>query len=130
MPQVMASTDVIEVFSLERIGEACKQFGLEQGLAMDIKSGYDFALAADRAKCWAAIEKEKPTLVIGSPPCTLFSRLQQLKKHMYADSREWMMKFQERTQQAKRYVQFFWSSFTTTSAARVGSTSTSTRGSP
>ena len=45
-------------------------------------------------------------LVIGSPPCTLFSRLQELNKHMYKDSREWMAKFQERMQQAKRYVKF------------------------
>ena len=73
---------------------------------MDIKNGYDFDLAADRAKCWAAIEREKPTLVIGSPPCTLFSRLQELNKHMYKVSREWMVNFQDRMQQAKRYVKF------------------------
>ena len=47
----MASVDVMEVFSPACVGKACKQFGLEQGLAMDIKSGYDFDLAADRAKC-------------------------------------------------------------------------------
>lgn len=79
MSAQMASVDVMEVFSPERVGKACKQFGLEQRLAMDIKSGYDFDLAADRARCWAAIEREKPMLVIGSPPCTLFSRLQELK---------------------------------------------------
>ena len=57
---------------------------------MDIKSGYDFDLAADRARCWAEIEKEQPTLIIGSPPCTLFSRLQELNKFMYRDSKVWM----------------------------------------
>ena len=90
----MASVDVMEVFSPERVGKACKLFGLEQGLAMDIKSGYDFDLAADRAKCSAAVERDKPTLVIGSPPCTLFSRFQELNKHMYKDSPDWMAKFQ------------------------------------
>ena len=43
--------DVVEVFSPERGGEMCAKFGLEQGMAMDMKSGYDFDLAADRARC-------------------------------------------------------------------------------
>ena len=54
---------------------------------MDIKSGYDFDLAANRARCWAKIEKEQPTLIIGSQPCTLLSRLQELNKFMYRDSK-------------------------------------------
>ena len=73
---------------------------------MYIKGGYGFDLAADRAKCWAAIAREKPTLVMDSPPCTLFSRLQEFNKHMYKDGRERMAKFQDRMQQAKRYVKF------------------------
>ena len=57
MSAQLASTDVMEVCSPERIGKACKQFGLGQALAMDTNSSYDFDLAADRAKCLAAIEK-------------------------------------------------------------------------
>ena len=45
-------------------------------------------------------------LVIRSPPCALFSRLQELNKHMYRDSKAWMEKFQERMLQAKRYLSF------------------------
>ena len=84
----------------------CAKFGLEQGMAMDIKSGYDFDLAAGLARRGVVIKRVKPTLVIGSPPCTLFSRLQQLNKHMYQDSKTWLAKFQECMQQAKRYVKF------------------------
>ena len=73
---------------------------------MDIKSGYDFDSKKDRDRCWEALERDKPTLVIGSPPCTLFSRLQELNKFMYKDDRMWMFKFQERMEQAKRYVEF------------------------
>ena len=69
----LASTDVVEVFSPERVGQACVKYGIQQGTVMDIKSGYDFDIAADRASCWAKIEKEQPTLVIASPSCTLFS---------------------------------------------------------
>ena len=63
------STDVVEVFSPERVGQVRAKFGLVQGAAMDFKSGYDFDHAADRARCWAKIEQEKPMLVIVSPPC-------------------------------------------------------------
>ena len=37
---------------------------------------------------------------------TLFSRLQELNKHMYKNSQVWMAKFHEGMQQAKRYVKF------------------------
>ena len=100
----VGSVDVVDIFSPERVGKACVSFGLEQGMAMDIKSGFDFDLAVDRARCWETIKRDKPLLVIGSPPCTLFSRLQELNKFMYKDSAVWMAKFQERMQQAKRYV--------------------------
>ena len=102
----LASADVVEVFSPERVGEMCKKFGLEQGAAMDLKNGYDFDLAKDRARCWEEIEKSAPLLVIGSPPCTLFSQLQEINKHMYRDNKLWMEKFQQKLQQAKRYIKF------------------------
>ena len=37
---------------------------------------WDFRRADDRARARRQIAKEKPYLVIGSPPCTNFSRLQ------------------------------------------------------
>ena len=49
------STDVADLLSPERVGLACSKFGLVQGVAMDIKSGYDFDVAADRARCWHEI---------------------------------------------------------------------------
>lgn len=52
------------------------------------------------------IKQDKPMLVTGSPPCTLFSRPQDLNKSVYQSSQEWMANFQERMQQAKRYVNF------------------------
>ena len=91
----------MEVFSPERVGEMCAKFGVKLSMTMDIKSGYDFDLAAGRAKCWENIKRDKPTLVIGSPPCTRFSGSQELNKHMYQDSKTWLAKFQECMQQAK-----------------------------
>ena len=56
----------MEVFSPERVGEMCSKYGLQQGMAMDIKSGYDFDTLADRKRCWESIVRDEPLLVIGS----------------------------------------------------------------
>ncbi len=102
----LMSADVTEIFSPERVASVCREFGLEPGLSVDIKSGYGFDSKKDRDRCWEALERDKPTLVIGSPHCTLFSRLQELNKFMYKDDKLWMLKIQERMEQAKRYVEF------------------------
>ena len=68
------STDISEMFSPERVTAVCKDYGLKPGQAMDIKNGFDFDLSSDRDKAWESILRDKPMLVIGSPPCTFFSR--------------------------------------------------------
>ena len=103
---MLMSADVTEILSPERVATVCNAFGLTPGLSMDIRSGYDFDNKKNRDCCWEAIERNKPTMVIGSPPCALFSKLQELNKFMYKDNRMWMLKFQARMEQAKRYVEF------------------------
>ena len=98
--------DVMEMFSPERVGKLCKEYGLDQGSSMDIKSGYDFDKAEDRKRCWEAVMKDEPMLVIGSPPCTMLSRLHELNKFMYKNTRELMQRFEGLLGQAKRYVKF------------------------
>jgi hypothetical protein len=100
------STDISEVFSPERVTSVCARYGLVPGQAMDIKNGYDFDLAKDRKRAWESVLADKPKLIIGSPPCTFFSRLQELNKHMYKNNELWMAKFSEGIEQAKRYVRF------------------------
>ena len=102
----IASADVTEIFSPERVSKLCSQYGPKPGQAMDIKNGYDFDLAEDRRRAWEIIKKSKPTIVIGSPPCTFFSRLQELNKHMYRNDANWMAKFGEGMEQAKRHIRF------------------------
>ena len=79
----LGSTEVSEIFSPERVATVCSRMGLVPGESMDIKSGYDFDTLADRKRCWESIIRDEPLLVIGSPPCTMFSRLQELNKYMY-----------------------------------------------
>ena len=100
------STDVSEVFSPERVTAVCEKYGLVPGQAMDVKNGFDFDLASDRKKAWDSIINDKPKLIIGSPPCTFFSRLQELNKYMYRNDPMWMAKFSEGIENAKRYVRF------------------------
>ena len=45
-------------------------------------------------------------MVIRSPLCTLLSKLQELNKFMYGDNQMWMLKFNEKMEQAKRFVEF------------------------
>ena len=106
MVSQLLKVDISEMFSPERVTSVCKKYGLVPGQAMDLKNGYNFDLTADRKKAWESIIRDEPTLVIGSPPCTFFSRLQELNKHMYKDNEAWMAKFNENIEQAKRYVRF------------------------
>ena len=73
---------------------------------MDLKSGYDFDRLEDRNKAWEMMETDEPMLVVGSPPCTLFSVLMELNKHMYGNNEEWMARFHANLEKAKRYVIF------------------------
>jgi hypothetical protein len=57
------------------------KFGLAAGSTFDLcadESGvkWDFTKPLDRKRAWNRIRTEEPFLVIGSPPCTMFSRLQ------------------------------------------------------
>ena len=106
MSKQLNSTDMAEMFSPERVTAVCKDYGLTPGAAMDIKNGYDFDKVADRNRCWATIIREEPKLVIGSPPCTMFSKLQELNIYMYRNDRDWMERFQVNMEQGKRYVKF------------------------
>ena len=55
MNRPILAVDVMEVFSPERVGKLCKKYGLDQGLALNIKSGYDFDKTSDRSRCWEAV---------------------------------------------------------------------------
>ena len=87
--------DISEMFSPERATAVCTQYGLVPGQAMDVKNGFDFDLAVDRKKAWDSIVRDKSKLVIGSPPCTFFSRLQGLNTHMYRNDAAVMITFQD-----------------------------------
>ena len=70
--------DITEVFSRERVNKLAARFGLVAGACLDITDGWDFDKAED-SRAWREIKRTQPYLIIGSPPRTLFSQLQELK---------------------------------------------------
>ena len=70
--------DITEAYSPPRVTKEARKFGLEVGEAMDLTTGWDFRLKADRDRAEAYLDKHKPLLVIGSPECKMFSSLQNL----------------------------------------------------
>ena len=76
------------------------------GSSLDLTNGFDFEKISDRRRAWQIIEKDNPLLVIGSPPCTYFSVLNELNKHLHRDNAAWMHKYEEHLRKAKQHVQF------------------------
>ena len=70
--------EVAEIYSPPRVTSEAAKWGFRQGLAMDLTIGWDFRQAEDRRKAWEYVDQAKPTLLIGSPMCTMFSQLQNL----------------------------------------------------
>ena len=63
-------------------------------LALDLKTGWDCTGKEDRMWAYKEIERRKPRVVGLSPPCTLFSALQNLPKDK-RDEREFQTKYRE-----------------------------------
>ena len=96
----------MEVYSPERVAKLCGDYGLQPGASLDLTNGFDFDTFADRKRAWDTVEKDEPLLIIGSPPCTYFSALQELNKHLHAGDAQWMRRFDDNLRRAKRHVAF------------------------
>ena len=82
---VLRGCDVMELYSPERVGRICHRHRLTPGPALDLRTGYDFDKPSDRAKAMRLYEESQPELVVLSPPCTEFSRLQDLNRYLHGD---------------------------------------------
>ncbi len=71
----------VELYSPPRVTALGLPTGLVRGSTFDLQAdeagvAWDFTKPADRKRAWQRIRAEEPFLVGGSPPCTMFSRLQ------------------------------------------------------
>ena len=100
---VATRNDITEVFSPPRFADAAKELGLMPGESMDLLSGWDFSKSEDRKRAIKYINEKKPFLVVGSPPCTLFSVLQGL--NLYKNGAEWRREFEIKKRKAIQHVE-------------------------
>ena len=101
---VCKGVDVSEIFSPERVTKLCLKYGLVAGDSFDLRDGYDLADEKTQALVIDRVRRTEPTIVIGSPPCTLFSRLQQLNLHVHGP--EWAVKFEVEKKKAAAHIVF------------------------
>ena len=80
--------DIAEVFSRPRVTVEARKFGLEAGEAIDLATGWDLMRGGNRRRCMQWIRQNRPQVIILSPPCTAFSRLQSLNKWSAKRERE------------------------------------------
>ena len=68
--------DVSELHSPLRVTAVCNKLNLIPGCALDLQTGWDFTIASHRVAALKLMLEQAPLLMIGTPPCTLFSASQ------------------------------------------------------
>ena len=101
---LLRGADITEVYSPERVVKACRGQNLVPGTSMDLTNGWDFTKKEDRDRAVVRVNQEKPNLLIGSPPCTLFSIIQNLNLEIRDDA--WRQRFYEAREDAIKHINF------------------------
>ena len=96
--------DITEVFSPPRVVLQGERLGLRAGSSMDLLTGWNFELKADRDRAIQKIEEEEPMLLIGSPPCTHFSMLQEPNKSNQRYNEERLTRFNDNLIKATDHI--------------------------
>ena len=73
---------------------------------MDLTTGWDFNREDHKRQAWKRVQEESPYLLIGSPPCTYFSMLQELNLAVHGNKPEWRAKFEHEKRKAIAHVEF------------------------
>ena len=107
LAMALNGVDVTEVFSPPRVVQMAVRMGMIGGQSMDLKTGWDFSMRSDRKKAVEMILREDPWLVVGSPPCTMFSMLQNLNVRKFWHIDEWRKAFDEKKRAAEEHVRFY-----------------------
>ena len=106
LASVILGVDITEVFSPARVNQLATKFGLVPGNSLDLTDGWDFEIPAHRQKAWQLVKETAPFVVIGSPPCTMFSNLQQLNLHIHRNDPAWLRNFEEQKAKARGHIDF------------------------
>ena len=100
--------DVGEIYSPPRVCAMADEMGLRKGFSLDFTTRrangqrWDFSLPSCRREAMKLINELRPYCVIGSPPCTAWSNLQNLNKCRPGGAQ----KVEEAQQRAKIHLDF------------------------
>ena len=103
---ILRGVDITEVYSPVRVAKACRELGLQAGTSFDLTTGWDFSKASHRKAAWERIRAEDPYVIVGSPPCTLFSVLQRLNLHNKRDDPRWLDEYYKAKAAAVKHIEF------------------------
>ena len=98
MISALLRVDVAETGLPLGISEQAKKYGLKAGETMDISTGWDFRLEADRRRAREYLDEHKPRLLVGSPRCTMSSALQRFTPWTARKCQRWI--------EEKKHIQF------------------------
>ena len=104
LAKVLRGCDVTELFSPSRVAQVCSNFGSKPGSSFDLRTGWDLSLPSVQRKVIEAINEEDPELLIYSPPCTMFSRLNALNCHVLGP--DWAKQRAEDRDKATLHINF------------------------
>ena len=95
-------TEITEMHSPPGVNGVAHEYVIAPGDTLDLTTtnphgaAWDFSKPEMREEAWQRIAHERPTLVVGSPPCTMFSNIHALNWHRWTAS-EWKQKTVEAT---------------------------------
>ena len=85
--QTNAHVEVAEVYSPPRMTKMVDMMGMKSGFALELSTNdengkpWDFSIPERRRAALKVQDDTKPKMLIASPPCTLFSALQNINMH-------------------------------------------------
>lgn len=97
--------DITEVFSPVRVDQVAGKFGFSPGSSLDMTNGWNFDLEADRRRAWKLVKQTQPRVLIGSPPFTRFSTLQELNTYVHRNDPSWIVRFDEQLRTARGHIE-------------------------
>ena len=106
LASMLLGVDITEVYSPERIARVATELGLVAGSSMDLTNGWDFTRSDHRRAAWIQVENEDPYQLVGSPPCTWFSVLQDINLHVNRNNPAWKVKYEAEKAKAIQHVNF------------------------
>ena len=73
---------------------------------MDLLTGWNFERKSDRDRAMRQLDEEEPMLIVGSPPCTYVSTLQELSKFNMRHDEAWLARFNDNPTKAIGHIKF------------------------